>query len=249
MAEEITAHDQAMVDAVDKAEENSAALVDPTLAPEYKAPEVAIDYEVEYKKLKAEIDEKPEPVKPPDSIPSDVADGDVLTDFPEVTPEVLDTFTEEFNTNGALSEASYKALADKGYSQTLVDNYIQGQVAVQEALTAQVITAAGGQEAYSNMLEWAQEAWTPEQIEVFNSQVSSGDKATVDFGVNALKLQYKAEGGLPTRKLNGSTPQGSGNSLGFESKTEMMEAMQNRAYGKDPAYTQMVAAKVGNSNF
>jgi hypothetical protein len=250
-------HEQAMIDLVDNTEAASQGQADPESAPEYveETKEPEIDYKAEYEKLKASSDSTQPPADEgltiePDKEEPESEHTDSVT---SLTPEELGKYTEEFSKSGELSEESYTELKALGVSKDLVDNYIQGQAAVQEARDNAVYESVGGKEAYSDMIAWAKESWTPEQINVFNDSVNSSDSAKVSFGVESLTAQYKAAQGSPVAKRalkgSGGSVGTSGGNNSFETKTDMMKAMRHPSYGKDASYTKMVERKVGNSTF
>jgi len=260
-AVEITPHEREMINKVDTTEAQVQGQVDPTKAPEYTEPTTEpteIDYKAEYEKLIASKDtpeSKPETAKPTGL---DIKEEDVtppkeepIAQTESLTPEAMGKYTQEFNTDGGLSEGSYEELTKLGLSKSVVDTYIQGQAAIQEAQTTKVYDTVGGGEKYGEMIEWAKENWSTEQVEVFNAQVNSGNDAQIMFGVEALANQFNGAKGspLPTRALKGGSQVSKGSQNSFESKGEMMKAMNNSLYGKDASYTNMVANKVANSSF
>jgi len=245
--EALDEHEQAMTDLVDETAAKAIGDANPEDAPEYVAPEepVDIDYKAEYEKM---LSEKEVPVpeeKPSEEVIPEAADADLIT------PDALDKYTKEFTTDGNISQASYDELKAQGYSKAIVDNYIQGQAAIGQAQNQRVFAKAGGPEAYNDMLTWAKDTWSPEQITVFNDQVNSGNEQQMMFGVDALKAQHAAAtAGLPTRALKGSGGQGGGEeSRGYADKSLMYKDMENRLYGKDASYTNMVTKKIGLSQF
>lgn len=262
-APELTEHEQAMVDLVDSKEAASAGSADPENASEYVEPEVTPDEgaegEIDYKAKYEELLSKGKPEDTPEKSGLDIseeASEDITPDKAEevstLTPDQMNKYSAEFNANGGLSETSYSELTKLGLSKAVVDSYIQGQAAIQEAQHTKAYTAVGGEEVYSDMIAWAKQTWSPEQISVFNSQVQSGNSDRIMFGVESLAAQYKAANGspMPRRALSGSTQGTSGGGTkGYADKGEMYKAMRNPMYGKDASYTQAVAKKIEQSTF
>ena len=257
-APELTEHEQAMVDLVDSKEAASAGSADPENAAEYVEPEVVpdeIDYKAKYEELLSKANEQPEPkqdgldIKPDAPTDSAKTEDEVSS---SLTPEQMNKYSAEFSANGGLSDESYTELKGFGLSKSVVDSYISGQTAIQEARITKVYNTVGGEDAYAEMISWAKESWSPEQINIFNSQVQSGDDAQVMFGVDSLTAQYKANKGspIPKRTLSGSgnaTPNSA--NKGYANKGEMYKAMRDPQYGKDASYTQAVAKKIEHSQF
>jgi len=261
---ELTAYEQEMVDLVDTKEAKAEGQANPEEAPEYQEEikESEIDYKAEYEKLKAAqevkdptVSEEPQKTlevpeeKRQDNKPNE--ENPKADETGKLTHEQMGKYTEEFNSNGGISEESYGELEELGISKAVVDGYIQGQAAIQEARTNKVYESVGGQDVYSDMIQWAKDNWTAPQIEVFNNNVNSGGESQVMFSVEALKSQYEAAQGspIPKRALTGTSKGASQGSKGFETKDEMYKAMNNKLYGKDAAYTNMVASKIALSTF
>jgi hypothetical protein len=255
---ELTEHEQQMTALVEEREAQAKGAADPQEAVEYveETPEEPIDYKAKYEELiaKQQAVEPTEPTEPPKepTEPTETPKEPKEEAAPSVlTPDQMDKYTQEFNTNGSLSEDAYNELAKLGVTKDVVDNYIQGQAALQEASVAKVYDSVGGAAEYNKMITWAKDTWSPEQISVFNEQVNSGDAARVGFSVEALKAQYTAAQAspIPSRTLSGTGGASSTPSNRFESKDDMYKAMNNKLYGRDASYTNMVANKIANSSF
>ena len=254
---ELTPHEQEMVTLVDAKEAESKGLANPSEAPEYKEEpqeesKEPFDYKAAYEKLIAEKESPSEPQVNGLEVPDDDSEPPSEdSKQPELDGEALSKYTEEFTKEGKLSEESYKELEKLGFSKSIIDGYVEGQAALQEARTNKVYEAVGGVENYKEMVQWAKETWSAEQIDVFNRSVASNDEAQVMFSVNALEAQYKAAGGsnIPSRALRGDSKGTTSTSNSYETRDEMYKAMSNPLYGKDASYTNMVAQKIANSSF
>ena len=157
-------------------------------------------------------------------------------------------FSAEYEKTGALSEASYAELAKVGLDKGMVDAYIAGQVALANSYQNAGYEAAGGQERYGQMVEWAKANLSPAEIKAFNAQVGAGDVETMKLAVAGLSSKFvAANGSNPSSLLQGgasaSTPSGA-----FQSRAQVTEAMSDPRYSTDPAYRQMVRNKLANSN-
>ena len=60
-------------------------------------------------------------------------------------------FEQEFNETGGLSDAAYQALDEAGIPSQMVDNYLEGQLAMAEQIESNVYDSVGGQENYQAM--------------------------------------------------------------------------------------------------
>lgn len=157
---------------------------------------------------------------------------------------------QEYMANGGLSDESYAKLEKAGIGRQYVDAYINGQAALLDNFINEVTSAAGGRDKYNEMTKWALDNYSKDDIDAYNKVMNSGDKAMIRMAVSALVTRYRsAEGAEPTlvkgRQSSGGRPHGGS----YASAEEMVEAMKDPRYGKDPAYTREVERKVNNSNF
>jgi hypothetical protein len=160
-------------------------------------------------------------------------------------------FSEEFAKDGKLSQASYDALEKAGFSKAVVDTYIRGQQAAAAdssfatAEIASVMQIAGGEEGYKALGEWAVQNVPQAELEAYNAIMDKGDKATVSMAVAGLKARMDAATGSEPRVHIGGGKAPAADV--YRSNEEMVAAMKDPRYGKDPAYTKDVEQKVMRS--
>ena len=161
----------------------------------------------------------------------------------------LDTYSKELAETGKLAEDSYKALESKGISRTIVDQHIQGVQALGKAFGETIKNTVGGDEAYKSMAQWAKTNYSPEQLQAYNSAVESGNMAQAQLAAKALKADYiDAVGSKPNMSV-ASDVSGSGNQGDkFESPQQLVQAMSDPRYEKDPAYRKSLEQKLHRSN-
>jgi len=160
---------------------------------------------------------------------------------------VLDA-TQEWEENGELSEDTYKMFTEMS-SQDLVDAYMNvyedGGAPEPEArdLTDsevnQIQNFAGGQDAYTNLMEWASQNVASNYVEAFDSIVDSGDPAVIQLAVAGLMATYQEQQGYEGRMYSGRAAQESSAPV-FRSQAELVAAMDDPRYDNDPAYRQDV---------
>lgn len=156
-------------------------------------------------------------------------------------------FEREYNDNGELSDKAYKALEDKGLPRSLVDSWIDGQKALSSALDNQVYESVGGQDNYTQMIEWAKTNLSESDIGAFNASVDTGDTSLTRFAVQGLHARYRsAVGNNEPTLMQGETGTTSGGS--YKSAAELTAAMRDSRYHSDPAYRDMVAQKLSRSD-
>lgn len=112
---------------------------------------------------------------------------------------------------------------------------------------AVLMQTAGGQEQYDQMIGWATDNFSQQEIDMYDHVMDSGDAAAAMFAVQALKNAYRSATGVDGELLTGSSapPDPSNN---FRSQAEVMAAMNDPRYDSDPAYRQDVFDKLDRSN-
>ena len=82
-------------------------------------------------------------------------------------------------------------------------------------------------------------------VKAFDSLVSSGNVGAIKLAVNGIKAQYDNTNGYEGRMLQGKPPQTSRDV--FRSQQEVVAAMSDPRYEKDPAYRQDLVEKLDRS--
>lgn len=150
----------------------------------------------------------------------------------------------EYREKGSLADATYESLGRRGIPRAMVDQYIAGQQAIADRQVQEVLSAVGGQTEYDALVEWASRSLEPDEIETFNADVQSGDLKRARFAVKALAARRQVSDKSP-RRVEGRPGQSSGES--FRSMAELVAAMRDPRYSKDPAYRRDVESKVARS--
>lgn len=105
----------------------------------------------------------------------------------------------------------------------------------------------GGQEQYTNMLQWASQNCTPDMIQAYDAVMQKGDPASCFFAVQAMAFRMaEMEGWQPDDFLSGNSPVQTADV--FRSQQEVVQAMSDPRYDNDPAYRQDVMNKLERSN-
>ena len=159
---------------------------------------------------------------------------------------------EEYERDGALSEESYKELADNGFPKEVVDAYIRGVKASTQEQTelAQkevdaILQEAGGLERYEKVMAWASDKLSPEEQEAYNKAVTSSDPTVARLVVQGLMSRYDKEYGSSPSLLSGDGGMaGTPITNAFSNRSDMVQAMSDPRYGKDPDYTREIEGKI-----
>ena len=105
---------------------------------------------------------------------------------------------------------------------------------------------AGGEAEYDNIIAWANTNLDAKSQEAFDSIVNTGSVDAIKIAVSGLKSQYEAANGFEGKMYTGKAPKG--NTDVFRSQAELVAAMSDRRYDRDPAYRQDIIEKLDRSN-
>lgn len=106
----------------------------------------------------------------------------------------------------------------------------------------------GGDENYTQMVNWAAENLPREEVELFNSVMSRGDPLAAYYAIQATALRYADETGVEGNRVSGRTKASSGPGDVFRSRAELVSAMNDPRYENDPAYRTDLFNKLERSN-
>jgi len=163
----------------------------------------------------------------------------------QITEDVFYELSEEFDATGDVSEESRERLAQAGIPRAMIDTYVNSQKVVAEQVVQQTFESVGGEENYNSMLSWAAQNLPDQEIDAFNDLVNA-DQATMRMAVNGMYARFVQAQGVPL--LQGETGNTIPNSGAFQSRAQVVEAMSDPRYKKDPAYRQQVYNRLQNSN-
>ena len=109
-----------------------------------------------------------------------------------------------------------------------------------------LMESVGGEKAYQNMLSWASDNFSAEEVEMYDAIMSKGDPNAVFFAVEALKARYNDNQGNDGQLLTGRGAGSEDDS--FKSQAELVAAMGDPRYERDPAYRSEVMRRLENSD-
>jgi hypothetical protein len=161
--------------------------------------------------------------------------------------EALEPFSKEFYENGDLSEESIQKVVSLGLPEQVVRAYVDGQKAVLESQTNAIMQTVGGEQQYQSMIEWASENIDETEIDAFNSIMESGNMPSIKMAVEGLRARYEKAAGSSTGKLIQGEATGPAGGA-FRSIAEIVAAMKDPRYARDPAYRKDVESRVALSN-
>ena len=207
------------------------------LAGKYKnAEELEAAYIELQKKLGSNEDQK-------ESEPESEETEEETTDtslFDKIWEESKGEFTEE--TLKELSNADPTDLANMylEYRQSESKN----QITAEDATVLK--DAIGGEEQYKQLMGWAGENLDEKEIDMYDAVMEAGDRNAAYFAMQALAYRYGESVGVEGKLVQGKAP--TETTKGFKSQAEVVNAMQDPRYDRDPAYRQEIMAKLERSN-
>jgi len=156
----------------------------------------------------------------------------------KISPETL----EKFNSMSSkeLVEAYMEVQSSLPQQNLAVDD------AIADAQINEIKNYAGGEAAYSNIVNWAGQNLDQKAIDAFDDIIGTGSVESIKLAVNGLKAQYEAANGYEGTMVTGKAPTDTKDV--FRSQAELVRAMSDRRYDNDPAYRQDIIAKLERSN-
>ncbi len=181
------------------------------------------------------------------------SDEEVSDASPAVS--LINEASEEYYANGnSLSEETIEKFGNMS-SQDLVNAYIEIQAKnpqaqqsyeMSDAQVNSVMNAAGGENNYNQVIEWAAMNLPDRQVDAFDSVVDSGNPAAIGIAFQGLQSAYDEANGYEGRMLQGKAPSSAGEV--YRSQAELVAAMGDPRYDTDPAYRADVIEKLNNSD-
>ena len=151
---------------------------------------------------------------------------------------------DEFN-NETLDELAKAKPADLAKMYLEYRNSQPTKEISQEVAT-QLKDSVGGEEQYASMMQWASNNMNENEIDMYDSVMESGDRNAAFFAMQALSYKYGESVGVEGKLVQGKAP--TDTVKGFKSQAEVVNAMQDPRYDRDPAYRQEIMAKLESSN-
>ncbi len=111
----------------------------------------------------------------------------------------------------------------------------------------QLFEMVGGEKAYKSMLSWAGENMSKEEVEMYDSVMASGSANSIYFAVQALQNKYADAVGNDGQLLTGKRSAAQQDAQ-FRSQQELVQAMNDPRYDRDPAFRDDVIRKLQNSD-
>lgn len=205
------------------------------LAGKYKnAEELESAYLELQKKLGADGEEPEEQVEDQES---NETDSDLFDRLWE--GELNDSFSDDI-----LEELSNADPTD--LAQMHLDYRRQIEANTPEPMTQETATQlkdmVGGDREYTNLLGWAKDNFSEQEIDMYDAIMDSGNAQAAFFAVQALALRYQDSMGTEGELIQGRAATDSAD--GFRSQAELVNAMNDPRYERDAAYRNDIMRKL-----
>ena len=195
---------------------------------------------------------------------TEVQEADKVSEEEKETSEdsaattLLESASKEYYDNdNSLSQETIDKFAEMS-STELVSAYLQsikGKDTQQQTQAVPELTerdvnvvknAAGGEKEYGKIVQWARENYEQGDIDSFNNLVATGNVGAIKLAVAGLKAQYQDANGYEGKMYSGKPPATSKDV--YRSQQEVIAAMEDPRYDRDPAYRQEVIEKLDRSD-
>ena len=164
--------------------------------------------------------------------------------------DLLNEASQEYAQQGKLTEETFEKLSQMD-SKDLLEAYMQIQSNPQvEDFTAEQVTEiqnfVGGEEQYNGLVGWAAENMPENFVQAFDNLINVGDPDMIKLAVVGMQAAFQEANGYEGRMLSGKPAQTQQDV--FRSQAEVVAAMSDPRYDRDPAYRQDVFAKLERSD-
>ncbi len=219
------------------------------LAGKFKTAE---DLEQGYIELQKKLGETKEDTAEPEEKPEAKEEKE---EAEEIDTSFLETLWEEANSDGNFTKETIDKLQSMPSSE-IAKMYLQSRAeqpepeSQQTELTQENVndlkSIPGGEEEYGNMMQWAGNNLEKGEIEMFDAVMDRGDPLAAFFAVQALTYRYNDTKSTDGVMLTGKAAKADGDV--FKSQAQVVKAMSDPQYDKDPAYRQEIYDKLERSN-
>ena len=220
------------------------------LAGKYKD---AQELETAYKELEKKLGEKSDEVS--EEVNSENEEEPEASNDEEVTEEQASIIDRVFEA-GQKNELNDELLQElKGTSQQDLAKIAidlkkqQAQTQAQQLTDADVTKlkdVVGGEQSYNQIMSWAQDNISEQDIGMFDAVIDKGDPLACYFAVQALAYRYQEATGRDGQMVTGKAPKSTSDV--FKSQAELIQAMDDPRYNDDPAYREAILDKLERSN-
>lgn len=192
-----------------------------------------------YAELERKLSGGDEPAEQPTD---ETAEGEETSPAPAVDG-LIGSAEQEFMSTGALSDATFDALAAAGIPRETVEAVRDMRVREAETNRQAIVQEFGGDQKVDSMSTWAADHYEDGMIVRLNGMLNSGDYGQTRMAMAMISSDYdRTVGSTEPQRTVGGTRSGP---EGFRSTAEMLEAINDPRYKADDAYRADVERKIG----
>jgi hypothetical protein len=215
---------------------------DQLLAGKYKD---AKDLEKAYNELEKKLGEKS------DEVPEEEESENETEEEPsEVSDNILDELWDQ-GTKNNLSKDTFEKLQKMDpveVAKLAMEQRNQGSAPKEftEQDVQQIHGLVGGEENYKNMMGWATQNVSEQEVNMYDAVMDLGNPLAAYFAVQTMALKYQDASGKDGEMITGKPPRSTADV--FKSQAEMIKAMDDDRYADDPAYREAILDKLERSD-
>lgn len=160
------------------------------------------------------------------------------------SPPAFEEFQKEFDSDGSLGDGSYKKLDALGVPREMVDAYIAGIETQRNSETTAVYDLVGGKDSYEKLGAWAGSNLPEGEVATLNEMLVKGGESA-KMATQLMQSRYESVHGKEPTLVQANAS--STSRAAFASYHELMQAMGDSRYQKDPVYQKQVEARLAIS--
>lgn len=176
-----------------------------------------------------------------------LAANDELNDSGKISDETLEKINNEMTATDVIEAISrVENNAPEGYFEDDSDSNMNQveDAGLSDSDINDIQNAVGGTKAYEQMVSWAKDNFTPQEIQAYDNALEAGDLNNINLALQALYYRYTDAVGVEGDMIQGKA---AAPVDGFRSQQEVVRAMNDERYDNDPAYRQDVYDKLERS--
>jgi len=169
--------------------------------------------------------------------------------------EAISRAAEEFNSKGELSPETL-AQFEQMSSKELIQAYFEYEAGLPAMDAPQAVelsqgdintiqNSVGGEAAYQRLVGWAAQNFSEAEIQAFDNVVDSGNVAAINLALAGLQARYTDANGYEGNMIQGKAAAPADT---FKSQAEVVRAMSDPKYDRDPAYRDEIMQKLARSD-
>lgn len=169
--------------------------------------------------------------------------------------DAISRAAEEYESKGELSSETL-AEFEKMSSKELIQAYFQYEqglptgdapqgAELSQSDINQIQNSVGGEAAYQQLVGWAAQNFSQSEIQAFDNVVDSGNVDAINLALAGLKARYTDANGYEGTMIQGKAAAPADT---FKSQAEVVRAMSDARYDRDPAYRDEIMQKLARSD-